>query len=114
HIFRPGDVGVISRSGTLTYEIVNAITNAGFGQSTCIGIGGDPVIGTSMPEALDLLAKGRQTGRIVVVGEIGGTTEEETAKRAKRIRKQVFAYIAGRTGAPGQRLGHAGAGISRG
>src|SRR3989441_7285905 len=114
HIFRPGDVGVISRSGTLTYEIVNAITDAGFGQSTCIGIGGDPVIGTSMPEALDLLAKDRQTERIVVVGEIGGTTEEETAKRAKRIRKQVFAYIAGRTAPPGKRMGHAGAIISRG
>ena len=114
HIFRPGDVGVISRSGTLTYEIVNAITDAGFGQSTCIGIGGDPVIGTSMPEALELLAKDRQTKRIVVVGEIGGTTEEETAKRAKRISKQVFAYIAGRTAPPGKRMGHAGAIISRG
>src|SRR2546426_9699164 len=87
HIFKPGDVGVISRSGTLTYEIVNAITEAGFGQSTCIGIGGDPVIGTSMPEALELLAKDRQTKRIVVVGEIGGTTEEQTADRAKRSKK---------------------------
>jgi len=114
HIFKPGDVGVISRSGTLTYEIVNAITEAGFGQSTCIGIGGDPVIGTSMPEALELLAKDRQTKRIVVVGEIGGTTEEETAKRARRIRKRVYAYIAGRTAPPGRRMGHAGAIISRG
>jgi len=114
HIFRPGDVGVISRSGTLTYEIVNAITQAGFGQSTCLGIGGDPVIGTSMPEALDLLAKDRQTERIVVVGEIGGTTEEETAARAKRVKKPVFAYIAGRTAPPGKRMGHAGAIISRG
>ncbi len=113
-IFKPGDVGVISRSGTLTYEIVNAITEAGFGQSTCIGIGGDPVIGTSMPEALDLLAKDRDTKRIVVVGEIGGTTEEETAKRAKRIRKPIYAYIAGRTAPPGRRMGHAGAIISRG
>jgi len=114
HIFKEGDVGVISRSGTLTYEIVNAITQAGFGQSTCIGIGGDPVIGTSMPEALELLSKDRQTGRIVVVGEIGGTTEEETAKRAERTRKPVFAYIAGRTAPPGKRMGHAGAIISRG
>src|SRR2546426_6761699 len=114
HIFREGDVGVISRSGTLTYEIVNAITQAGFGQSTCLGIGGDPVIGTSMPEALELLSKDRQTGRNVVVGEIGGTTEEETAKRARRIRKPVFAYIAGRTAPPGKRMGHAGAIISRG
>ncbi len=114
HIFRPGDVGVISRSGTLTYEIVNAITQAGFGQSTCLGIGGDPVIGTSMPEALELLSKDRETKRIVIVGEIGGTTEEETAKRAKRIRKPVFAYVAGRTAPPGKRMGHAGAIISRG
>ena len=114
HIFREGDVGVISRSGTLTYEIVNAITQAGFGQSTCLGIGGDPVIGTSMPEALELLSKDRQTRRIVVVGEIGGTTEEETAKRARRIRKPVFAYIAGRTAPPGKRMGHAGAIISGG
>jgi len=114
HIFKEGDVGVISRSGTLTYEIVNAITQAGFGQSTCIGIGGDPVIGTSMPEALELLSKDRQTKRIVVVGEIGGTAEEETARRAKRIRKPVFAYIAGRTAPPGKRMGHAGAIISRG
>ena len=114
HIFREGDVGVISRSGTLTYEIVNAITQAGFGQSTCLGIGGDPVIGTSMPEALGLLAKDRQTKRIVVVGEIGGTTEEETAKRARRVQKPVFAYIAGRTAPPGKRMGHAGAIISGG
>ncbi len=114
HIFKPGDVGVISRSGTLTYEIVNAITQAGFGESTCLGIGGDPVIGTSMPEALELLAEDRQTKRIVVVGEIGGTTEEETARLAKGVRKPVFAYIAGRTAPPGKRMGHAGAIISRG
>ena len=114
HIFRPGDVGVISRSGTLTYEIVHAITEAGFGESACLGIGGDPVIGTSMSEALELLAKDRETKRIVLVGEIGGTTEEETAKRARRIRKPIYAYIAGRTAPPGKRMGHAGAIISRG
>ena len=114
HIFRPGDVGVISRSGTLTYEIVHAITEAGFGESACLGIGGDPVIGTSMSEALELLAKDRDTKHIVLVGEIGGTTEEETAKRARRIRKPIYAYIAGRTAPPGKRMGHAGAIISRG
>ena len=114
HIFWPGDVGVISRSGTLTYEIVNAITDAGFGESTCLGIGGDPVIGTTMPEALELLAKDRETKRIVLVGEIGGTTEEETAQRAKKMRKPIYAYIAGRTAPPGRRMGHAGAIISRG
>lgn len=114
HIFRPGDVGVISRSGTLTYEIVNAITDAGFGESSCLGIGGDPVIGTTMPEALELLAKDRETKRIVLVGEIGGTMEEETAQRAKRMRKPIYAYIAGRTAPPGRRMGHAGAIISRG
>ena len=114
HIFRPGDVGVISRSGTLTYEIVHAITEAGFGESACLGIGGDPVIGTSMSEALELLAKDRETKRIVLVGEIGGTTEEETAKRARRMRKPIYAYIAGRTAPPGRRMGHAGAIISRG
>ena len=114
HIFRPGDVGVISRSGTLTYEIVNAITDAGFGESTCLGVGGDPVIGTTMPEALELLAKDRETKRIVLVGEIGGTTEEETAQRAKKMRKPIYAYIAGRTAPPGRRMGHAGAIISRG
>jgi len=114
HIFRPGDVGVISRSGTLTYEVVNAITDAGFGESTCLGVGGDPVIGTTMPEALELLAKDRETKRIVLVGEIGGTTEEETAQRAKKMRKPIYAYIAGRTAPPGRRMGHAGAIISRG
>ena len=114
HLFRVGDVGVISRSGTLTYEIVNAITQAGLGQSTCIGIGGDPVVGLPMAEALALLAKDRQTERIVLVGEIGGTAEEEAARVAKRLRKPVFAYVAGRTAPPGKRMGHAGAIIARG
>src|SRR2546428_9704256 len=98
HIFRPGDVGVISRSGTLTYEIVNAITNAGFGETTCIGIGGDPVIGTSMPEALDLLAKGRARKRIVVVGGIGGETGGEIANSAEPSKKTTDAHVAGRPG----------------
>lgn len=110
HIFKPGDVGVISRSGTLTYEIVNSMTQAGFGQSTCIGIGGDPIIGTSTVEALALFQKDRKTKRIVVVGEIGGTAEEEAAEFIhKHVTKPVVAYVAGRTAPPGKRMGHAGA-----
>ena len=110
HIFGTGDVGVISRSGTLTYEIVNEITKAGFGQSTCIGIGGDPVVGTNMVEALALFQKDRATKRIVVVGEIGGTAEEETAEYVKKhVSKPVVGYVAGRTAPPGKRMGHAGA-----
>ncbi len=109
-IFKPGDVGVISRSGTLTYEIVNAMTQAGFGQSTCIGIGGDPIIGTNTVEALALFQKDRKTKRIVVVGEIGGTAEEEAAAFIqKHVTKPVVAYVAGRTAPPGKRMGHAGA-----
>src|SRR3989449_9803479 len=115
HIFRPGDVGVISRSGTLTYEIVNAITEAGFGQSTCIGIGGDPIIGTNMVEALALFQRDRSTKKIVVVGEIGGTAEEDAAAFiAKNVTKPVVAYVAGRTAPPGKRMGHAGAIIQGG
>ncbi len=110
HIFTPGDVGVISRSGTLTYEIVHAMTQAGFGQSTCIGIGGDPIIGTNTVEALELFQRDRKTRRIVVVGEIGGTAEEEAAEYIKRhVTKPVVAYVAGRTAPPGKRMGHAGA-----
>ncbi|OGS48050.1 MAG: succinate--CoA ligase subunit alpha [Euryarchaeota archaeon RBG_16_68_13] len=115
HIFMPGDVGVVSRSGTLTYEIVNAMTQGGFGQSTCIGIGGDPIIGTNTVEALALFQKDRKTKRIVVVGEIGGTAEEEAAEFiAKRVTKPVVAYVAGRTAPPGKRMGHAGAIIQGG
>ena len=115
HIFKEGDAGVISRSGTLTYEIVNAMTQAGFGQSTCIGIGGDPINGTNMVEALAMFQKDRQTKRIVVVGEIGGTTEEEAADFIKRkVTKPVVAYVAGRTAPPGKRMGHAGAIIQAG
>ncbi|HYT17410.1 MAG TPA: succinate--CoA ligase subunit alpha [Thermoplasmata archaeon] len=114
-IFRPGDVGVISRSGTLTYEIVNAITEAGHGQTTCIGIGGDPIIGTNMVEALARFQKDRATKKIVLVGEIGGTAEEEAAAFiAKRVTKPVVAYVAGRTAPPGKRMGHAGAIIQGG
>lgn len=110
HIFKEGDVGVISRSGTLTYEIVNAITQAGFGQSTCIGIGGDPINGTNMVEALAMFQKDRKTRRIVLVGEIGGTAEEDAAEFVKkRVTKPVVAYVAGRSAPPGKRMGHAGA-----
>jgi succinyl-CoA synthetase alpha subunit len=110
HIFQPGDCGVISRSGTLTYEIVNAMTQAGVGQSTCIGIGGDPIIGTNTLEALELFQRDRKTKRIVVVGEIGGTAEEEAAEYIRRhVTKPVVAYVAGRTAPPGKRMGHAGA-----
>ena len=110
HIFRPGDTGVISRSGTLTYEIVNAMTQAGFGQTTCVGIGGDPIIGTSTVEALALFQKDRATKKVVVVGEIGGTAEEEAAAFIeKKVTKPVVAYVAGRTAPPGKRMGHAGA-----
>src|SRR3989442_500359 len=109
-LFKEGDAGVISRSGTLTYEIVNAMTEAGFGQTTCIGIGGDPIIGTSMVDALAMFQKDRKTKRIVVVGEIGGTAEEEAADFIKRrVTKPVVAYVAGRTAPPGKRMGHAGA-----
>lgn len=114
-IFRQGDVGVISRSGTLTYEIVNEITEAGMGESTCVGIGGDLVNGTDMVEALALFQKDRATKRIVLVGEIGGTAEEEAAAFIeKRVTKPVVAYVAGRTAPPGKRMGHAGAIIQEG
>jgi len=114
-LFKEGDAGVISRSGTLTYEIVNAMTRAGFGQSTCIGIGGDPIIGTSMVEALALFQKDRATKRIVLVGEIGGTAEEEAADFIRRrVTKPVVAYVAGRSAPPGKRMGHAGAIIQAG
>src|SRR5437879_3424393 len=93
HIFKAGDAGVISRSGTLTYEIVNAMTQAGHGQSTCIGIGGDPIIGTNMVEALRLFERDRKTKRIVLVGEIGGTSEEDAAEFIrKHVSKRVVAY----------------------
>ena len=114
-IFKEGDTGVISRSGTLTYEIVYAMSQAGFGQSTCVGIGGDPINGTNMVEALTLFQKDRKTRRIVLVGEIGGTAEEEAADFIKKkVTKPVVAYVAGRTAPPGKRMGHAGAIIQAG
>ncbi len=114
-VFRPGRVGVISRSGTLTYEIVNGITEHGLGQSTCIGLGGDPVVGTSFVDALPLFQADPETDLLVMVGEIGGTAEEEAAEYIHgHVTKPVVAYIAGRSAPPGKRMGHAGAIITRG
>ncbi len=115
HIFKAGHVGVISRSGTLTYEIVNAITESGEGQSTCMGIGGDAIIGTTFVEALHLFQEDPETERLVLVGEIGGTAEEEAAAFIQReVDIPVVAYVAGMTAPPGRRMGHAGAIITRG
>jgi len=114
-IFKEGSIGVVSKSGTLTYEIVNAITEHKIGQSTCVGIGGDRVSGTTFIDILEKFEKDKQTKKIVLVGEIGGTAEEEAALYIKgHIKKPVVAYIAGRTAPPGKRMGHAGAIIARG
>ena len=114
-IFLEGKVGVASRSGTLTYEIVNSLKEKGIGQSTCVGLGGDPIIGTTFIDALDAFEKDKDTKAVVLVGEIGGTAEEDAAEYIKEyINKPVFAFIAGRTAPPGKRMGHAGAIIARG
>ena len=115
-IHRPGRVGVVSRSGTLTYEAVQAMTDAGIGQSTCIGIGGDPIIGTTFLDVLQLFAADPETEAIVLIGEIGGSAEEETAAWATDHLRGVpmAAFIAGRTAPEGKRMGHAGAIISGG
>jgi succinyl-CoA synthetase alpha subunit len=115
HIFKPGNVGVISRSGTLTYEVVYQLTNLGFGQSTSIGIGGDPIIGTNFIDALTLFNADPETESVVLIGEIGGDAEEKAAEYIKsKMKKKVVAFIAGRTAPAEKRMGHAGAIISQG
>jgi len=114
-IHRPGPVGLVSRSGTLTYEVVQAMTDAGVGQTTCVGIGGDPIVGTTFIDVLEMLNADPETEAIVLIGEIGGDEEERAADYcAREVRKPIAAFIAGRTAPPGRRMGHAGAIISGG
>jgi succinyl-CoA synthetase alpha subunit len=119
HIAMPGPVGVVSRSGTLTYEVVQALTARGIGQSTCVGIGGDPIVGTSFVEVLEMFEQDPATEQVVLIGEIGGSSEEQAAeaiasRKGGKNGKPVIAFVAGRTAPPGKRMGHAGAIIEGG
>ena len=110
HIFQEGEVGIVSRSGTLTYEVAHEITRAGLGESTCLGIGGDPIVGMDFSRVLQMFEEDSQTKAMVMIGEIGGNAEEKAAEYIKEhIDKPVLAYIAGVTAPPGKRMGHAGA-----
>ena len=114
HIYKPGPVGVVARSGTLSYEIAFALTNAGLGQTTVLGMGGDPVVGQTFISVLHHFKSDPDTRAVVMVGEIGGRAEEEASLYLKELGKPVVAYLAGRASPPGKRMGHAGAIIERG